>query len=121
MLESILLVTLASASQRVPVLPVSRAPADWLCNLAEVRGPRPVQMRDGPTSRARVIATLTAGTRVFVCNEVRGNSRPSWLGVVYSGPGKPCGNGSAEGLPVRMAAHCQSGWIRETSIEVLSG
>lgn len=121
MLKSILLVVLASGWQQVPVLSAPQARADWLCNLAEVRGPSPVQMRDGPTLRARVTATLPPGTRVFVCNEVRGNSRPSWLGVVYSSSGKPCDNGSAEGLPVRLAARCASGWIRETSIEVLSG
>lgn len=121
MFESLILAALPMAPQQMPVLPASAVSANFSCNFALVRGPNPVQVRDKPEPRARATHALPPGTRIFVCNEARGRNYQSWLGVVYSGRGKPCAGGTPKGLPVRLAPRCQSGWVQRERIEVLSG
>jgi hypothetical protein len=121
MFESFILAALAIAPQRIPVVPASAAPASFLCNSAVVRGSNPAQVRDRPEPRARATHALPPGTRLFVCDEARGRNHQRWLGVAYAKRGKPCAGGTSKGLPVRLASHCRSGWVRRDQIEVLSG
>ena len=97
----------------------SDADRPYICNLSVVRGlsaGRHLLVREGPTSGRPVIARLKEGARVYICNEGGG-----WYGIAFSTSDKSCGDQAFRGLDVRKAARCQSGWVRDKWVEVLTG
>jgi hypothetical protein len=88
----------------------------YLCNYAKIVGPRSVPVLANASRAARKTASLPRGSVVFICDE-----RGEFDEVYFSTPQGPCSSRWSNGLNVRMATRCRSGWVRKAWIEVLSG
>ena len=90
-----------------------------VCNFAKVndyldRGY--VTVRSGPGIEFRKIARLPSGRVVYTCDESR-----DWIEIFYSDPNGPCSPSFTNGLDMRKAVSCQSGWVEKKWIDVISG
>ena len=68
-------------------------------------------VREAPTTRARELARLDPGARVYLCDR---NESGKWFGVVYRSSGSlPEGNGCALHAAAKGAydGPCRSGWV----------
>jgi len=91
----------------------------YICSLSVVRGIKPgrhLLVRTGPTRNHPIIARLSTGDRVYVCNEGKG-----WLGIAFSRPPRLCGDLLLRGIDIRAAANCASGWVHRDWVEILTG
>jgi len=91
----------------------------YICSLAVVRGlhrGHHLIVREGPTKDYVVRATLTEGSRVYICDGFR-----EWYGIVFSTPQTPCGDQQLRGLNNRAASRCRSGWVRREWLDILTG
>jgi len=87
----------------------------YICNYAVTvtgAGPgAPVYRR--PAARSKVIARLPAGAPVYICDENR-----QWYEVHFN---EACAVRSTDGLKSERARLCPVGWMRSSTVEVLSG
>ena len=112
---------IAFGQDRVPAQSLSGAPnAAYLCNFAKVKAHLErrdyVIVRSGAGTKFREIGRLRSGRGVYICDE-----SGDWFKVYYSGPDGPCGSAATNGLDVRKAKGCQSGWVEKKWIDVTSG
>ena len=99
--------------------PIASYNAPYTCNFATVYNLEDgthLNVRSGAGANFSRLDQLTNGASVYICDE-----RGEWLKVYYSGLDGPCGAESPQGLDVRKAAACKSGWVRRDWINVLSG
>jgi hypothetical protein len=92
---------------------------DFRCNLATTyrleRGKR-VNVRLSPNRNAPVVARLDEGRIVYVCD-----SSGAWLNVYFGGVEGPCFRTYDDGLRLRDARRCRSGWAHRDWVNILSG
>jgi hypothetical protein len=101
--------------------PIMAPMSHYLCNFAQVKNHlghgNYVTIRSGPSAKFRRIGKLKSGTGLYVCD---GNG--NWVEIYYSSPKGPCGPPySTGGLDDRKAKACESGWVEENTIDILSG
>jgi hypothetical protein len=88
----------------------------YLCNYAKIVGPRSVPVIAEADHKAQKTANLPRGSVVYVCDE-----RGTFVEVYFGTLQNPCARPSPQGLDVRLARRCRSGWVRRGWVEVLSG
>lgn len=96
------------------------AVTDVRCNLATTyrleRGAA-LKVRSKPRGNAPVVARLGEGRIVYVCDSAGGG----WLNVFFGGVEGPCYRTYQDGLKLREARNCRSGWVRRHWVNILSG
>ncbi len=121
-LQLMLLAMLIVPQQKdVPVQSPSGAhKGNYVCNFAKVKDHRDQRkyllVRSGAGAQFRVIDQLRSGQEVYICDE-----SGDWYQIFYSKPDGPCGSTSSNGLDVKIAGTCQSGWVKREWINVISG
>ncbi|QTN20548.1 hypothetical protein HZ989_05685 [Brevundimonas sp. AJA228-03] len=106
-----------------PVMMGGEPGLDACAGLSRIKPGRFVLIRDAPDESAQIVASLPAGTALWVCEEE--GVPEGWTGVAFDTPGGPrtCegpGTPSADRVPV--PAVCQAGWAQfGDDVENLAG
>ena len=122
MLFSMLISASAGASQPIPDQQSAyRQELDdsIRCNLATIYKLGPsgaIEIRSKPTLRSRVVARLPEGNIVYVCDQ-----DGDWVNVFFSGTEAPCFRAYEGGLEQKRAMECQSGWVQQKLVNIISG
>ncbi len=94
--------------------------SSYTCNFAKIKSSSEqrtfVAVRTGAGRSFREIDRLRSGQGVYICDE-----HGDWFKIFYSAPDGPCGSASKNGLDVRKAKECRSGWVEKRWIDVISG
>lgn len=100
--------------------PGGTSSAPYLCNYAKVKDHLEqgsyITVRSGAGVQFKKIDRLQSGREVYICDE-----SGEWFKIFYSDSNGPCGATSSDGLDVRKAKGCQSGWVEKKWIDVISG
>jgi hypothetical protein len=118
----LMVITLLVAYLHAPVVAGQAAPGQksYICNLAKVfhlKAGDYLSVYSGPSDQSSKIDQLTNDTVVYVCDE-----EEDWLKVSYGTRKSPCGPvAPTDGLNVRKATACKSGWVRREWVNIISG
>jgi Bacterial SH3 domain len=116
----VLAVLFAMHQGGAPVYNSSVRPVADLCNFAKVKNLKQghyLSVRSGPGVKYRKVDRLKPGAEVYICDE-----RGGWLQIFYSSTSEgPCGKTHGDGLDPRKTTGCQSGWVNQKWIDVISG
>jgi hypothetical protein len=104
----------------VPVIVGKVAEYDACMSSGAVKGLDPhgdgfLAVRAGPGSQYQMIDKLLEGQNVF------GDERGQWLGVVYTRGNQDCGVTSALNKPTPYPGPCLAGWVHRNFINITAG